>query len=90
MVGNGKAQLLISPQEAITIARKYGTVDTIDIALELYKEWNSQTSTDIWTGHRDFSFMCMLSTIFDAGRIQGIREERQHKQIRGASVCQKQ
>ena len=77
MIGNGKAQLLISPQEAITIARKFGTVDTIDIALELCKEWNSQTSTDIWTGHRDFSFMCMLSAIFDAGRIQGIREERQ-------------
>lgn len=82
MIGKKRMRLLIDPQEVITTARKYGTVDTVDIAVQLRDEWNRQTNTALWNGERDFKTLCMLAAIFDAGRMQGIREER----AKGAAV----
>lgn len=74
MVGNLKAQpsILVTVDEVVTLCRKYGTSETADFCYEVAKEWNRRSH------HPDslFSQMCMLSCCFDAGRIQGIREER--------------
>lgn len=82
MIGKKRMRLLIEPQEVIATARKYGTVDTVDIAVQLRDEWNRQTNTAIWNREMDFNKLCMLAAIFDAGRMQGIREER----AKGAAV----
>lgn len=74
MVGNLKSQpsILVTVDEVVTLCRKYGTSETADFCYEVAKEWNKRS-------HQPdslFSQMCMLSCCFDAGRIQGIREER--------------
>lgn len=79
-----KIQPLISPQEVIAIARQHTAVSTIDIVEELCSEWNRQTITESWEGNERFRFTCMLATLFNAGRIQGIREERQKRAYKKA------
>lgn len=74
MVGNLKQQpsILVTVDEVVTLSRKYGTTETADFCYEVAKEWKkrSRQSDSL------FSMMCLLSCCFDAGRIQGIREER--------------
>lgn len=77
MVGNGKAQLLISPQGSNNNSQKVRDCRHDRHSTRTLQGVEQPESTAIWTGHSDFNFMCMLSAIFDAGRIQGIREERQ-------------
>lgn len=84
MICKGIIQPLISPQETITLLRENGTVDTIDIAIKLCYEWRRQTSAELQKGSEDFNFACMLAALFDAGRIQGIREERQKRAHKAA------
>lgn len=77
MIGKKTTKLLISPEEIVEICDKAGTIDSIDIARAVEKAYlalNSVTSDkDCWL------YYCLIATIYDAGRIQGIREERAHR-----------
>ncbi len=77
MVGNLKSQpsILVTVDEVVTLCHKYGTSETANFCYGVAKEWNKRS-------HQPdslFSQMCLLSCCFDAGRIQGIREERRKK-----------
>ena len=67
---------LITPQEAAALSDKFGTNDDIYRADDIYKEFmklKSSESDNLW------KFLCAIGTIYTAGRIQGIREERRKK-----------
>ena len=73
---NGYAEL-ITPQEVLDLSHTFTTQAMYiakDIA-DLYeqKEGLSYVTIDDW------KFLCMISAIWEAGRINGIREERQKK-----------
>lgn len=68
---------LISPDEVISLS-KYITADEVQRAREIAEIWHHPHSK-----HPDFDYYCMLSAIYAAGRIQGIRESRARMRIKG-------
>jgi len=68
--------LLISPAEAVAIAIDNVTMVSASRARDIIKEWirrtSDRSSAENWPGW-------MYAAIYEAGRIQGIREERQKK-----------
>lgn len=81
MVGNctkPQPALLVSAQEAVHLGKNYGTVDTLYIAQEIAEEYYKTLEAEEQTGLRDhyYEFIMLCSILFDAGRLQGIREER--------------
>lgn len=67
---------LIAPQEAAALSAKFGTTDDIFRAEEIYNEFLKLKGAENDTR---WKFLCAISTIYIAGRIQGIREERRKK-----------
>lgn len=74
-------KVMIDPQEAVKLARKYSTLDTLQLVAQLAAEWNKQESL---SGTKpedllycDYDTLLLLSAVFDAGRLQGIRETRE-------------
>lgn len=78
MIGNSKRTItpLITPAEAVKLSLMFSTCQTAYIADDIKEEFMSQTS-----GEMDGRFRLgwLLSTLYEAGRIQGIREERQRR-----------
>jgi len=73
---NGYAEL-ITPQEVLDLSHTF-TTQSIHIAKDIadfheQKKGNSCVILDDW------NFYCMLSAIWEAGRINGIREERNNR-----------
>lgn len=66
--------VLFTPKEAVQISRYQGALGTIDIVQEVEKAWGHQYDDPQW------NYYCMLSAIFEAGYIQGKREERKRRQ----------
>ena len=66
-------ELLASPEEVISIYRKHGTISSLHAAEAIWKAWRLHGRT---TGDAVYDFDCLLGAIFEAGRVQGIREER--------------
>lgn len=75
MLGNPKkpVTILFNPQEVVALSHKYSTTESMYAAFDVWAAW-------VRDGHKkreaDWELRCMLSAIFDAGRLQGIREER--------------
>lgn len=72
MNGKQSPSELISPEEAINLF-KYAKIDEVYRVKALYATYRQYRKTD-----NDISwyFMCLLSFVYDTGRVQGIREER--------------
>ena len=74
MIGKQDIPQLITAQEAVEISRRAGAIDSVNMARDIALEW--KRTSDGLRG-RAFDYWCMLASIYDAGRIQGIREQRQ-------------
>lgn len=72
MVGKHTPEKLISAEEAVRIADEASTVTEISRGLEITREWIKQKGSITQT----YDIYFMLSAVYVAGRIQGIREER--------------
>lgn len=78
-----KTPILITPKEAVSLV-KYSPVTNLKICRQIeslhfvkMKPINESMIEDISTNAA--SYCVLLLTIFNAGRIQGIREERKNK-----------
>lgn len=72
MTGKAPIQRLIAPAEAMELFR-YAGIQEMYIAKDLYDFYRAQKgrhSDSLW------DMMCLLSFVYDTGRVQGIREER--------------
>lgn len=72
MTGKAPFQQFIEPAEAMRLFR-YAGCQEIRIAKDLhdiYREQREETGDSLW------DMMCLLSFVYDTGRVQGIREER--------------
>lgn len=65
---------LITPQEITAIMRRAGTIEDINRALAIAQEYINQNAAPAIKIERDL--LCMLSNIYQAGRLQGIREQK--------------
>lgn len=64
---------LISAEEAAAISYRAGTISSMDRAREIM---DAYLKLEPLTDDQKYYAYCVLATIYDAGRIQGIREER--------------
>jgi len=75
MLAKGTAEnLLITPQEAVKLAEKNGTITELYLVNEIMEEYRATAknqSTDPF-----FNQLQLAGVLFSAGRVQGVREER--------------
>lgn len=79
---------LVTAEEVVAIMAKAGDVEDIRRAREVaeaYPAENKGTAAFLSVLFNEWDFMCLLSNVYQAGRIQGIREQRQ-KRRGGAMV----
>lgn len=79
---------LVTAEEVVAIMAKAGDTEDIRRAIEVaeaYPVENKGTAAFLSVLFNDFEFMRLLSNVYQAGRIQGIREQRQ-KRRGGAMV----
>lgn len=83
MISNKRPEILTDPAETVKLYRSYGTTFDVNQAMAVameyqrqvkpsYREWRYKTIGDgdvLW----------MLGAIYEAGRLQGIREERRKR-----------
>ena len=79
MIGNVKRNIpeLITPAEAVSLTREYATSQEILAVIEIEREYRKHPERNA-KNPRDL-YMILLTTCYNAGRIQGIREERQRR-----------
>lgn len=67
---------LVDPVQIVELFDRFGTSEAIADGAAIFYEWqeHGRKSTD-----RLFDSLCILGAIFEAGRIQGIREERSRR-----------
>lgn len=74
MLGREKS-IMVSPAEAVSLNERFGTMEEWYFSKEIFNEWKKTLNvSDIQ--EPEFSFFKLLSACFNAGRINGIREER--------------
>ena len=85
MVGSLKSNppQLVTPEEAVKLSLAFSGVDTAAIAMEIAKEYYRCTP-DIKDGLFKLGFL--YSTLYEAGRLQGIREERRRRKPRVSTL----
>lgn len=78
MVGNLKRQpkIMVTIEEVVTLCKNHCTNETGYFCYEVATEWKRRNSQMDGL----FSQIWMYSCLFEAGRIQGIREERRKRQ----------
>lgn len=69
---------LVTPQEAVKLA-KQRTIGDFDIVREIYNEFVSSLSEKQIKEENLYYSICLWETIWNAGRVQGIREERKRR-----------
>ena len=67
---------LITPQEITAIMKRAGTVGDIERAEAIEREYIKVTGITTFKNDPALHYRCMLATIYQAGRIQGIREQK--------------
>ena len=87
MLGNSRRSptppQLVTPEEAVELALKFGTAKAAYIAKDIADEYKRRTA-----GEKDgiFRQLFMYAAIFEAGRLQGVREERYRRKPRAATL----
>ena len=81
MVGKRDFPELITPQEAAELCSSYGTIESMERGRSIAEAVRQSESKH---GYNDpyWIYCVSLGTIYEAGRIQGIREERLKKKER--------
>ena len=76
MKGKRDHKRLVDPLEIVELFDRFGTSEAIADGAAIFYEWqeHGKKSTD-----RLFDSLCLLGAVFEAGRIQGIREERRRR-----------
>lgn len=67
---------LITPEEAVKIIKPNGTLEAMIRALAVAEQYNSAAARFFCC---DWELARILALVYDTGRIQGIREQRQRK-----------
>ena len=77
MIMKSHSPRLVTAEEAVAISNKAGTVEECFIAVEIAEEWWRQMPPIMRESH-DVLFIrsTLYATLWTAGRLQGIREER--------------
>lgn len=75
MIGKRYFDELITAKEVVQICKKYGTFDEMVRARAIFKEY--ERTVPKVPKDPSWWFYCMLASVYNGGRIQGIREERQ-------------
>lgn len=74
--------ILIHPDEAVSM-RSNISAQQIFISKDIFDAYIKQRGNCCYFTHEEmFEFFCMLSCVYNAGRVQGIREERQIKKAK--------
>ena len=74
---------MITAEEAVAISLRAGTLTACNRALEIAVEYERQKPPIVDKCEDEtFKAACLYATIWEAGRIQGIREERSKKKER--------
>lgn len=68
------AQPLITAKEAVALS-EHNTIEPIYIAKDIADEWEKVKGKD----NSYFRYLRLLATLYEAGRIQGKREERRKR-----------
>lgn len=76
MIGKNNAPVLVDIKEDTRIARDYGTIDIITLALNIYNEALKPRIGKPYVQDYEWQRACALAAVFYVGRMQGIREER--------------
>lgn len=82
MVQKNAAPELITPEEAAELTHKAGTVDDSSRGEAIYNTYIETTPPEKIAKYRSFVAFCAIGAVYTAGRIQGIREERQRRRTR--------
>ena len=82
MVQKNATPELITPEEAAELTHKAGTVDDSIRGEAIYNTYIETTPPEKIAKYRSFVTFCAIGAIYAAGRIQGIREERQRRRTR--------
>ena len=78
MRGKTRIQQLITPTEAMRLY-SHACVQELFIAKDLYDFYRAQRGRD---SDNLMDVLCLLSFLYDTGRVQGIREERTKRKER--------
>lgn len=76
---------IVDPMEAVVAFRKGRTIEDCYIVEAIYKAYTEHHKI---SNYGVFDCLCMYATIWNAGRMQGIREERQKKKTSKSSTVQ--
>ena len=79
---------LVEPEEIVNLAIKQLTYFELNYAFKFEHAWKTEDNVRQWREMLSgpaFEKTCMLAAIFAAGRMQGIREERQKHKQKGAA-----
>lgn len=76
MVGKRTFPELVSAEEAVKVGLKAGGVVELQRVSRIYTEWMKNRP---YPEDPHYDTLCMLATVYCAGMIQGIREERSRK-----------
>ena len=78
MIEKKHTKELITPEEIVSITGRAGTIDSINRARDIEQAFLELNKGSDCSGNK-WTYYCLLSAIYDGGRIQGIREERARK-----------
>lgn len=81
MQGKRTPPTMINPVETVELCLQYGTIDSGSIAVEIANRYEERTP---YTGR--YRLFCLLGTVYEAGRLQGIREERARRKPRVSTL----
>ena len=77
----------ISAEQAIALAENMNSINTLKEAHKLFMELIGTLDPDL-EGSYFFFFICRLAAFWNAGRVQGIREERARRKHREQTIEQ--
>lgn len=69
---------MVDPKNFVALYQRIATCESMYRAEEVANEWKVQIRS-VPVDDPRFDYMSMLGAIYEAGRVQGIREERRRK-----------
>lgn len=70
--------MLVTPEEAVSLS-EYSVANSGKSAMQIANHCKQAFKTMYSGADPAFNYLCMVQAIFEAGRIQGIREERNRR-----------